>query len=106
MKTAGLQVRHVSDPAPEEAAFRFSDGSRAASLEEFHARLQSAPADLVAHHRDHYEAWVRDIIRDEPLALRIGAYAEARPEPTTLRDILLDLVGRRLDDWRAASSNR
>lgn len=99
----------MTDPAPVENAFRFNDGSSARSLEEFHARLGALSLDLVGYHRDHFEAWVREVIRDEPLALRIGDYARARPEPATFRDIVADLVSGRLEQWRAwtaSSANR
>lgn len=96
MKTRGLSIRHVTEPTSPEAAFRFETGATAASLAEFHARLAEVPAGTVAYHRSHFAPWVREVLRDEPLARRLEAYAESGAEPGTLRDILRDLVERRL----------
>lgn len=105
MKTRGVSVRHVTEPTPPELAFRFANGAVAASLAEFHARLGDLPADVVHHHREHYAAWVRDILRDEPLALRLEAYGSSGADAEALRDVLNDLVGKRLRDLQAQAAS-
>lgn len=105
MKIRGVPVRHVTDPAPAERVFRFANGATAASLREFHERLAEVSVETVGYHREHYAAWVRDVLGDEPLALRIETYAQTKPAPATLRDILRDLVGSRLDALLAAQAD-
>ncbi len=102
MKMQGVSLRHVTEPTSLEQAFRFHDGRTAHSLVEFHERLRESPAQLVDDHRDHFAMWVRGILLDVPLALRIESYAKMRPEPETLREILTDLVAGRIRDLKAA----
>jgi hypothetical protein len=64
-------MRFVTEPCPDEQAFRFQNGARARSLEELRRTIQTAPPDVVMYHRDHYQHWVRDILQDKPLAERI-----------------------------------
>jgi phosphoribosylanthranilate isomerase len=64
-------MRYLTEPCPDDQAFRFQNGQRARSLEEFRRVVQSAPPDVVQFHRDHYQHWVRDILQDPQLATRI-----------------------------------
>lgn len=88
--------RHVHEPAPEALAFRFQDGTSARSLAEFAQRLQAATPSTVWYHRDHFAPWLSDVVLDEPLARRVAYFAESAPDPEVFREIVLDLVAKRL----------
>lgn len=81
--------------APERA-FRFQTGETAASLPELVAVLRHAPPDTVWFHREHFAAWLREVVRDEALARRFEFYARHPPQPEMLRDILADVVATRV----------
>ncbi len=90
-------IRFTFEPCPEEVAFRFRDGTTARSLSEFRAELARLPAADLHHHRLHFEHWLRDILGDSPLAARVRTYGAGDMPPPTFRDVLVDLVDRRLD---------
>jgi hypothetical protein len=110
MKIRGVPVRHVTEPTAPEQAFRFENGAVASTLVEFHERLADVPARTLDYHRTHFAPWVREVVRDEPLALRLESYGESGADAETLRDVLRDLVGARLRELAAGdagpSSNR
>jgi hypothetical protein len=91
-------MRFATDPCPEEQAFRFQNGARARSLDEFRRALREAPPTVVAFHRDHYQHWVRDILQDRDLADRIQAEGQRAQNPEQLRE--------RLDRLLAGSLSR
>ena len=96
MKVPSPPPRHVREPAPDPLGFRFRSGESARSLEEFEAALRRAPADALMFHREHFVPWLRDVVRDDPLARRVESYAQEARDGELLREILVDLVGRRL----------
>lgn len=85
----------MADLVSEALAFRFQHGVLVRSLREFLDALRVAPVEVVWYHRGHYPAWVRDVLREEPLARRLEAYAESGPAPDVYRDIIADLVANR-----------
>ena len=93
--------RHARVPAAEEQAFVFQSGERARSLVELADALGRAPASVVSFHRDHFAAWLTNVVGDEPLARRFTYYARAAPEPDVLRETLRDLVAARLRELPA-----
>jgi len=64
-------MRYLTEPCPDEQAFRFQNGAKARSLDELRRTIQAAPPEVVQFHKDHYQHWVRDILQDKPLAERI-----------------------------------
>lgn len=85
-------------PFPEALGFRFQHGPVARSLGEFRDILEAAPVQAVWYHREHYAAWLREVVRDLPLARRFEAYASTPPAPDVYRDLALSLVTRRLEE--------
>lgn len=96
MKIPSPPPQHVESPAPEALAFRFRTGEAARSLREFREALARVDAGTVAYHRAHFVPWLREVLRDDPLARRVESYAEEPRDAAVLREILLDLVDRRL----------
>lgn len=68
-------ARRALTPCAVEHAFRFADGGHARDLGELRRRLQGASPHLVEHHREHYHAWVNDILGDPALARKIQRIA-------------------------------
>lgn len=89
------------DAVPEERGFRFQHGALARSLPEFRDVLANAPAGVVSYHRGHFAAWVRDVLRDEPLARRLEHYATEAPDADVYRETVLELVARRCAELAA-----
>lgn len=98
MKVPSPPPRHVRDPAPADLAFRFRDGGHAGSLVELCERLRSMADDDAWFHRDHLAPWIRGVLRDEPLALRVAAYAQEAPSPAVFRELVADLAAARLGE--------
>jgi len=88
----------TEEPIPEAQGFRFQHGAVARSLEEFRAVVAQAPAEAVWYHREHFAPWLREVVRDLPLARRLESYAAAPPAPDVYREVVLDLVARRLEE--------
>lgn len=83
---------------PEERGFRFQHGPVARSLEEFRAHLADAPAQAVFYHREHFAPWLREVLHELPLARRLEAYVAAPPAPDVYKEIVVDLVAKRLKE--------
>lgn len=83
---------------PQEQGFRFQHGPVARSLAQFRAIVAEAPPETVFYHREHFVPWVRDILHELPLARRLEGYVANAPAPDVYREIVLDLVSRRLKD--------
>lgn len=103
MKITPTAMRHVSDPVPDEQAFRFQNGAAARSLVEFRDALAASPTWLAWYHREHFVPWVRDVLGDAPLARRIEHYAETGGDPELFRETLRDLATRRIEELRASA---
>jgi hypothetical protein len=95
---------HVPDPAPrfarqdapETAAFVMQDGQRVHSLAQLVETLQRASPGVAWYHRDHFVPWLREVLRDEPLARRFEHFARMGGDPEVLRETLLALARARL----------
>lgn len=101
MKTPTPAPRHAWENAPEELAFRFSDGAAARSLAELARAIRHVPAATVWYHREHFAPWIAGVVGDEPLARRFEHYSRAGGDAEVLRDTLADLVETRLAQLRA-----
>ncbi|MHB8605828.1 MAG: hypothetical protein ACYDCK_11290 [Thermoplasmatota archaeon] len=101
MKTVDVHARFLDTPCPPENAFRFANGSTAASLVEFRARIVTEPLDVVAFHRTHYAAWLADVIGDAPLAERARRLGDSEAAPGELRATLASLVDARVRELRS-----
>lgn len=100
MKPPGHE-RSPRDEVAPELAFRFQHGPEARSLAQMRDVLLGAPASVAWYHRGHYAAWVREVLRDDPLARRFEGYAEHAPDADVYREIVLELVERRLRELGA-----
>lgn len=78
-------MRFATDPCPEDQAFKFKNGARARSLQEFQQTLGQVPTEVVAYHREHFHHWVRDILQDPPLAEKVREEAQRTPDGEQLR---------------------
>ncbi|GGM19481.1 HAD-IIB family hydrolase [Deinococcus aerophilus] len=101
-----LHVRHLHKyllaPLPPERRFYFRDAGgtahgQAASLWEFRERLNGVPPESLAYHltRGDFEAWLRTVIHDEPLARQMHKLAHLNPTGDELRTRLTESVQER-----------
>jgi len=81
---------------PEERAFRFQHGPAARSLDEFRDIVAQAPPHVVHYHREHFAPWLREVLHELPLARRLEGYAASPPAPDVYKELVLDLVSRRV----------
>lgn len=102
LRAPGMRVK-PNEIVPEERGFRFQHGPVARSLLQFRAIVAEAPPHVVFYHREHYAAWLRDILHELPLARRLEAYAQTPPAPDVYREIVLDLVARRVGEMEASA---
>ncbi|HUR69298.1 MAG TPA: hypothetical protein VM370_08625 [Candidatus Thermoplasmatota archaeon] len=86
----------MGESVAEPLAFRFQHGPLARSLAEFGAIVAQAPVDVVWYHRAHIVPWLRDVLREVALARRLDALAESGPAPDVYREIVVELVRRRI----------
>lgn len=91
-------MQHAFDPCPEDRAFRFSNGARARSLDEFRHVVTSAPADVLLHHRGHFHYWVRDVLQEPQLADKLKQEGERARDGESLRRTLDPLLERALTE--------
>lgn len=64
-------ARRALTPCGGNDAFRFADGTTARDLGEFRQHVGGKSPYLVAHHRDHYHHWIRDILGDPALSRKV-----------------------------------
>lgn len=83
--------RFVREETQDAQAFVFEDGRRAKSLEQLVDVLAHAQGNLAWHHREHFPAWLRDVVGDEPLARRFEHYARMGGDADVLRQTLVGL---------------
>lgn len=95
-------MRYAIEPCPEEQAFRFSNGARARSLEEFRQTILQAPPDVLQYHRAHFHYWIKDILQDAPLAERVRQESERAKDAEHLRGSLDGVLERSLQQVRPA----
>lgn len=88
---------------PEERGFRFQHGPVARNLTQFRAIVAEAPPQAVFYHREHFAAWLRDVLHELPLARRLEGYVATPPAPDVYREIVLDLLARRLTELEASA---
>ena len=86
-------MKFVTDPCPEDKAFRFKDGNRARSLDEFNRIVQHAPADVLQYHKTHFHYWLKDIVQDPQLAERVKHEGERARDGEQLRGSLTTILG-------------
>lgn len=98
MRTDGVPATHAFDPCAEEHAFRFATGARARSLDELARVLADVPLHAFDYHREHYWMWIRDVVRDEPLAERFRSYGASGMDGEELRRLFASLLERRLKE--------
>lgn len=73
-----IRSTEALQPCDPAVAFRFQDGRTARSLRELAEAIDASPLPVVDVHRTHFHHWIRDVVRDEPLAReveRLGAGA-------------------------------
>lgn len=81
-------MRYLTDPCPQEQAFRFQNGAQARSLQEFTHTIDQVPPEVVQYHREHFHHWVKDILGDAPLAERVRAEGQRARDGLELRRTL------------------
>lgn len=94
-------ARRALTPCAGSDAFRFADASAARDLGELRHILSLRSLHLVAHHAEHYHAWIRDILGDPALARKVERLApRAREEPEDYRRELLATLDERIGQLR------
>ena len=71
-------ARRALTPCAGADAFRFADGAAARDLSEFRQLVANKSAYLVAHHREHYHLWIRDVLGDPALARKVERLGSKR----------------------------
>jgi hypothetical protein len=87
-------------PCSAADAFRFADGSSARDLADLRHAVATKSPHLVAHHREHYHAWVERVLGDPALARRIERLARRRALVEEYRGELSALLDERVGKLR------
>lgn len=93
-------ARRALTPCGAADSFRFADGTSARDLSELRHAVATKSAYLVAHHREHYHAWIERVLGDPALARRIERLARRRVSVDDYRVDLSALLDERVGKLR------
>ena len=97
MKAPGTTLARALEPCPEDQAFRFRDGRVARDLPSFRDVLRGEDVATVEFHRNHFQMWLRDVLREDRLAKEAESLgADPRISAETFRHDLLNATENRI----------
>ena len=94
-------ARRALTPCAGSDAFRFADGTMTRDLNEFRHAIATKSASLAHHHREHYGAWLQNVLGDPALARKVERLATRRGiDPASYQAELVAVLDDRLGKLR------